>query len=156
MLNALERNYKNTQIQYDTAVAKLAEASTGEQIEQRLQGVRFSVIEMATPPEKPARSKRRMIAAGSGFAGLGAGFGFVLLLELLNKTVRRPVELVQGLEIQPFATIPYIRNPGEVLRRKLVLVAGLLLVVAAIPGLLFAIHYYVFPLDFLSSMLTVT
>jgi len=156
VLNALERNYKNTQIQYDTAVAKLAEASTGEQIEQRLQGVRFSVIEMATPPEKPARSKRRMIAAGSGFAGLAAGFGFVLLLELLNKTVRRPVELVQGLEIQPFATIPYIRNPGEVLRRKLVLVAGLLLVVAAIPGLLFAIHYYIFPLDFLSSMLTVT
>src|SRR5262245_13283457 len=28
VLNALERNYKNTQIQYDTAVAKLAEAST--------------------------------------------------------------------------------------------------------------------------------
>jgi hypothetical protein len=31
----------------------------------------FSVIEMATPSEKPARSKRRIIAAGSGFAGLG-------------------------------------------------------------------------------------
>jgi len=152
-LNALERKYKNTQMQYDAAVAKLAEASIGEQIEQGLQGVRFSVIEMATPPEKPSHSKRRIIAAGSGVAGLGAGFGFVLLLELLNKTVRRPVELMQGLEIQPFATIPYIRSPAEVLRRKLVFVLGLLLVVAIIPALLFAFDYYIVPIELLPRML---
>jgi hypothetical protein len=114
-------------VQYDTAIAKLAEASTWEQIEQGSQGVCFSVIEMASPSEKAVPSKRRLIAARSGLAGLGLGLGFVLLLELLNKTIRRPAELVRGLEIQPFATIPYIRTAGQLLTRNLAFAAAPLL-----------------------------
>ena len=45
--------------------------------------------------------------------GVGAGLGFILLLEMLNRSIRRPVDLTGQLGIQPFATIPYIRTPGE-------------------------------------------
>lgn len=112
-LNALERSRDNIRMQYNTAVAKLAEASTGEQIEMRSKGGRFSLVEPATPPENRISPDRRKIA-GLGLAGgLAAGFGLVILLEFLNGSIRRPAELARVLQAQPLATIPYIRLPAE-------------------------------------------
>ena len=57
VLNALERNRTNIQTQYNAAMARLAEASTGEQIETLAKGARFSLLEPATPPERADKSK---------------------------------------------------------------------------------------------------
>lgn len=112
-LIALERNRDNVQSQYNAAVASLAEASTGQQIEMRSKGVRFSILEPATPPEGHIKPKRKKIVALGILAAGGLALGFVVLLELLNKTIRRPIELVHALEIQPLATIPFIVPPSE-------------------------------------------
>lgn len=129
VLSAFERNRQNIQTQYNTAVARLAEASTGQEIEMRSKGVRFSILEPATPPERRLRPNRRRIVAAGGLGAIGLGLGIVVLLELLNKTIRRPVELTQTLQIQPLATIPYIIGPGELrtgrLRRRLAGLVGL-------------------------------
>ncbi|MGO4833676.1 hypothetical protein AB4144_15530, partial [Rhizobiaceae sp. 2RAB30] len=129
LLSALERNRQNVQTQYNTAVARLAEASTGQEIEMRSKGVRFSILEPATPPEYRLSPNRRRIVAAGGLGAIGLGLGIVVLLELLNKTIRRPVELTQTLQIQPLATIPYIVGPGELrtgrLRRRLAGLVGL-------------------------------
>lgn len=112
-LNALERNRDNIQTQYNAAVASLAEASTGQQIEMRSKGVRFSILEPATPPESRLSPNRKLIAAVGVLGAGGLGLGFIVLLELLNKTIRRPIELTQALQIQPLATIPYIASPDD-------------------------------------------
>jgi len=113
ILNSLERTRDNTQAQYNTATASLAEASTGEQIELHSKGERFSIVEPATPPQDPISPNRRRIAGMGVAGGLGLGFGFIVLLELLNKTIRRPMELAQKLQIQPLATISYIPASHE-------------------------------------------
>jgi hypothetical protein len=51
-------------------------------------------------------------------AGVAAGLGFVVLLELANRTIRRPVELARAIQAQPLAAIPYIRLPDEKTGRK--------------------------------------
>jgi uncharacterized protein involved in exopolysaccharide biosynthesis len=107
-LNSLERNRQNIQMQYNAAIAQRAEALTGEQIEMRSDGGRFSLLEAATPPASAVGLKRSRIVALGGLAGLGLGFALVVLLELLNKTIRRPAELAQLLQMQPLATIPNI------------------------------------------------
>lgn len=114
VLNSLERNRQNIQMQYNAAIARRAEALTGEQIEMRSDGGRFSLLESATPPVN-AISPRRLRTIGLGVAaGIGLGLALVVLLELLNKTIRRPVELAQLLQSQPLATIPNIgmAEPG--------------------------------------------
>lgn len=118
ILNALERNRDNIQTQYNTAVANLAEASTGQQIEMRSQGVRLSILEPATPPEGRLKPNRRRIVGAGVFGAAGLGLAFVVLLEMLNKTIRRPIELTKALELQPLATIPYIKAPAEPRRRS--------------------------------------
>lgn len=129
ILAAFERNRLNIQSQYNAAVERLAEASTGQEIEMRSKGVRFSILEPAVPPQQRISPKRKRILALGGLGAIGLGLGFIVLLELLNKTIRRPVELMQALQIQPLATIPYITSPGEPrtghIRRRLAGMLGL-------------------------------
>lgn len=111
-LTALLRNRDNLQKQYNDAIAQKAEASTGEQLEIRSDGERFSLLEAAIAPTKAVGSKRRLIVAGGAAGGMGLGIGLVLLLELLNRTVRRPQDIAKLLEVEPLATIPVISMPA--------------------------------------------
>ncbi|WEX75009.1 Wzz/FepE/Etk N-terminal domain-containing protein [Sinorhizobium numidicum] len=113
VLYSLERNRTNLQTQYNTAIARRAEALIGEQIERRSDGGRFTLLEPATPPESPVGPKRRLIALGGAVGGVALAVAFMLLLEVLSGTIRRPVELVRMLGHQPLATIPYIATADE-------------------------------------------
>ena len=64
-------------------------------------------------------------------------------------TMHRPVDLHKRLGIAAFATVPFIRTRGEVIRRRLGIAALLLAVVIGIPAALFAVHSYYLPLDLL-------
>jgi uncharacterized protein involved in exopolysaccharide biosynthesis len=112
-LSSLERERQNLQAQYGAAVARLADASTGQQIELGAKGERLSILETAAPPRSPTGRKRLLIAAASVVAGIVLGCGFLLLLELLNNTVRRPQEMIDRLDIEPLATLPYIRSEAH-------------------------------------------
>ena len=99
------------------------------------------------------RPKRLLIASAGIVGGLGAGLGFVVLLEMLNRSIRRPLELSEKLGIEPFATVPYIRTAGEAARKRSLVVLALVLVAVAIPAALFAVHTLYLPLDLVFSEL---
>jgi uncharacterized protein involved in exopolysaccharide biosynthesis len=138
VLNALERNHANIQTQYNAAIARRADASTGEQIEMRSDGGRLTLIEAALPPRDPANlSRARIVRLMGAPAGLAFGLGLVVLLEMFNRTIRRPSDVERLLQVQPLAVIPEIRTkdqkPGK--RRGF---AFTVIAVGAVPvGLLF-------------------
>ncbi len=148
-LEALERDHTNVQNQYNQAVAARARAATGETIEALSRGQRISVIEQATPPRAPDRPNRTMVAAAGVGAGLALGLGFILLLELLNRAVRRPQDLTARLNIVAFATVPYMRTRGEARRRSALIGLALLLVIAGLPAAIWAVDTYYRPIDLL-------
>lgn len=150
VLNSFERNRANLQTQYNTAIARRAEALMGEKIEKRSDGGRFSILERATPPESPETPKRFRIALMGAVGGVGLAVAFVALLEFLNGTIRRPVELASMLGHKPIATIPYISTAEEnrfAIRRTVAAV----LPAAAVPALLIAIHYLYLPLSVMAQ-----
>jgi uncharacterized protein involved in exopolysaccharide biosynthesis len=146
-LGALERDLENTQAQYNDAVARRAEARIGERVEAQSQGRRLTVVEPPVPPTDPTRPNRRLIAVASAVSGLALGVGIVLLLELLNPAVRRPVDLTRAMGVPPFATLPVMRTRRQVLLRRVTITAMLLLAVSAIPAGLWAVDRYLMPLD---------
>jgi polysaccharide chain length determinant protein (PEP-CTERM system associated) len=150
-LQGLERDYENIRVQYDSAVARLAQASTGERIELTSRGQRITLIEAANVPSEPARPNRRLIAAAGAAAGIGLAVGLFILLEIVNRTVRRPVEISRALGIEPLATIPYISTRTERFKRIGLRAAALLLVMAGLPAGLWAIDTYYIPLDQLAT-----
>lgn len=148
-LGALERDYANIQDQYNQAVAARARAATGETIEAMSRGQRISVIEQATPPRAPDRPNRPLIAAAGVGGGVALGLLVVILLELLNRAVRRPQDLTARLNIVPFATVPYMRTRGEARRRSAVIALAMLVVIAGLPAAIWAIDTYYQPIDML-------
>jgi Uncharacterized protein involved in exopolysaccharide biosynthesis len=151
-LDVLERDRENVQSLHTLALARLAEATTGAEIESRLKGERLSLVDAALPPEDPLPTKRRLIVAGALAGGLVAALGLILGLEVLNRRVRRPIELERRLDIQPMVTIPYIRGASDRRRRQLVVAASVVLTAAlAITPLLIGLNP---PLNELGSVLT--
>ncbi|ABD57155.1 GumC family protein [Jannaschia sp. CCS1] len=150
-LSSLERNYENIRDQYDQAVARLADASTGERIELTSRGQRISLIESANVPRSPSSPDRPMVAATGVALGIGLAGALFLLLELLNRTVRRPVEITNALGIQPLAVIPYLDTQSLRLRRRLIRLISLIIVILGVPAALWAIDMYYMPLDQLAE-----
>lgn len=147
ILAGLERELQNIQDRYTRASERLGQAQVGERIEVMGRGERFSLIEQPTQPGGPVKPRRVLIAGAGVAGGLGLGLGFVVLLELLNRSIRRPSEISSRLGIQPLATIPYIRSPGERRWKRGVVIGLLLLLGIGLPALLFAIHTFYLPLD---------
>jgi len=152
-LTALRRNYANLQNQYSNAQSKLAVSATGEQLELKQQAERFEVIEQANVPESPDKPDRLMIVMMGLGGGAGAGLGLVFLLEMLNRAVRRPSDIISALNVQPLAVIPYIYTDAELRRKARVkwsLIIGSVLGVATVVVLT---HFYYLPLDLLARQM---
>ncbi len=146
-LEQLEREYVNTQTLYNRAVTDRAAAQTGDQIVVNNKDERVTVIEQATPPSAPTSPNRKTVAGGGVFAGSALAGLFFILTELLNRTIRRPVDIVNALGVQPLATIPYLEEESVRRRRralKTILIVGILI---AIPVGLWAIHTFYLPLE---------
>ncbi|MCA8879976.1 MAG: lipopolysaccharide biosynthesis protein [Rhodobacteraceae bacterium] len=148
-LTKLQRDITAVQNQYNNAVSRLSAADTGERIELLAKGQRISVIEQATPPQDPIKPDRLMIAGAGIGGGFAAGLALVVLLELLNRSIRRPVELTNRLGITPIAVLPYIRTDRELFMRKMVYLGAVAVFVIGIPVSLYAVHTFVTPLDVL-------
>ncbi|MFQ8431895.1 GumC family protein [Amaricoccus sp. W119] len=150
-LAGLERELANIQNQYNSSVESAGQATVGERIEVMSQGERFSLIQPPATPSVPSSPNRLLIASAGVIGGLGAGLAFVILMEMLNRSIRRPVELTSKLGIQPFATVPYIRTPGEAQRKRMVFGGVLAFVLVVLPITLWLINSYYMPINTLTT-----
>jgi polysaccharide biosynthesis transport protein len=152
VLSGLERQLASLQQQYQNASAGLGQAEQGERMEVLSKGQRFTLLEAPTERGAPVSPQRELIAAAGVVGGVGSGLIFIVLMELFNRSIRRPIELTQHLGIQPIATIPYIRTRREQRWKRGVVIAILLLIVVVIPLALLALHTFYMPLDQLLRM----
>ncbi|MEP2473711.1 MULTISPECIES: lipopolysaccharide biosynthesis [Rhodobacterales] len=148
-LQSLERDYSNVRGQYNSAVSRLAQARMGERIELGSKGQRISVVEPASTPRSPSSPNRPIIAGGGIAAGIAAAVGLFLLLEMINTSVRRPVEITNKLGITPLAAIPHIESKQRRLLRIFTFGFLLLAALVGVTVLLWGIDQHYMPLDIL-------
>ncbi|MDB6452955.1 GumC family protein [Falsirhodobacter sp. 20TX0035] len=146
-LEGLERDYSNVQARYVAASSGLSQAATGERMEIMSRGGRISVVEQPSVPSKPTRPNRKLIAAGGIFLGVVLGVAAIVLLEMLNRTARRPADIVNRLGIMPIATIPYMPSVREAARQRTVRFGRSFAALAGVVVLLVGLHLFYKPLD---------
>lgn len=152
-LDALNRDYANIQSQYNTAVSRQSQAAAGERIELLSKGERISVLDSATVPDEPTKPNRILIAGGGVAAGMLLGVATIVLIELLNRAVRRPKDLINAFGITPLVTVPYLRTPSETMARRTGFVGMLLIAMIGIPAIIYAVHVFYQPLDIIVAKL---
>ncbi|WP_187431101.1 hypothetical protein ROLI_045190 (plasmid) [Roseobacter fucihabitans] len=148
-LNDLEREYQIIESRYNAAVANLNAAQMSERIESTAQGQRISVIENAIVPQVPTGPNRPKIAIAGIGAGLGLAGAYFALLEFLNRTIRRPAELVSRFNITPIATIPYMESRRRRLMRRAGIIGATVFVLISVPSALWYIDTQYMPLELL-------
>lgn len=150
-LQALERDYENISARYNAASQRLAAAAVGERIELTSKGQRITVLRQAVVPREPTSPNRPLIVAAGLAAGLGLSGALVVLLELLNRTVRRPADLTRALQISPLGTLPYIPTSSETVKRRGAVLGVVALLALGVPAALYYLHVEYMPLDLLAD-----
>ncbi len=150
-LNAFQRRHDDLRVRYQTAVAKQAQAATGEKLELDQKAERFEVIEQARTPLAPVAPKRTLIAAGGAFVALGAGFALALLLEILSSAIRTGADLERTVKLRPIVVVPYIDTPAEKQKRRFLQVATVLIFIVVLPGSIWMVDQYVKPIEQVSD-----
>ena len=64
----------------------------------------------------------------------------------MNSSVRRPAEVTKALGAKPFATLPYVKTPSQIFRRRLGIAGGIVTVSVLLPLTLFYVHTEVAPM----------
>jgi uncharacterized protein involved in exopolysaccharide biosynthesis len=142
----LKSNYETLRVQYEEAVASLSEARMGDRIVVTDRGQRITIIEKAVPPSVRAEPNRKRITIAAFGAGIILSGALLVLLEVLNQTVRRPSELTRLLGAAPFGTVGYLPGGRDRRRWTPMRLATLGLFALNIPILLLIVHLYVAPI----------
>lgn len=146
-LASMERDYTNIQQRYNAALNNLNEAQMSERIETTAQGQRITVVENANQPQAPSGPNRVLIASVGGSIGIMFGVAYFMLLELLNRTIRRPEELRRKFNITPLVVIPYIESRAQRTMRRAMQVSAVLAILIIVPAALWYVDTNYLPLD---------
>ena len=150
-LAAMSREYENLRDEYRLTKTKYTDAQIGKRMEEDRQAERFEVLEQATIPEAPSKPNRTQIVLAGGAAAFAVGLGLVILLELLDNSVRTANDLERRLNVKPLAVIPYVTTRRERWGKYLKLAVTFLAFLMAIGATLLAVHIYYLPLDLIAE-----
>jgi polysaccharide chain length determinant protein (PEP-CTERM system associated) len=148
-LEKLERELEFIQASYDRDVNNLGGARMSERVETTAQGQRITVIESANVPRVPTGPDRPKIALAGVAVGLAGAGGYFILLEMLNRVIRRPSELTTRFNIIPISSIPYMESRRRRFVRRASIIFATLFVLISVPSLLWYIDTNYLPLEIL-------
>jgi uncharacterized protein involved in exopolysaccharide biosynthesis len=151
-LAELHSNYETLRVQYEQAVASLSEARMGDRIEATDRGQRITMIERAVPPNFRAEPNRKRISVAAFGAGVIISGALLVLLEILNQTIRRPSELAKVIGAPPFGTVGYLEGLQKTRRFSHSSLALLAVFLINIPILMLVVHIYITPINSLLGL----
>lgn len=152
-LDTLKNQRAALQRQLDRASEKLSAARLGENLERAQFSERLEVLEQAILPQKPYKQNRKKLFAMVVGLALAAGIGCVLLMEMLDSSIRGTRDVYAVAAPSLIQGIPYIATKRELARRRTVLIGGAIAVIGMGIASMAIVHYFVRPLDQLLASL---
>jgi len=119
-LTVITRDYNITQQNYQRLLDRIYEAKRSEDMEKRQQGEQFRVLDYAKPPQIPVSPNPRKIALVFLALGIGTGAGIIILLEMLDTTIKgiKQLEELSG-NIPCIAAIPLALTTEDKRKQRL-------------------------------------
>ena len=111
-LEKLELEKNNQKNIYDQLFARHSQSEVSKQMEVQDKSTTFRVVDPAVLPVKPVSPNRLNIMLMGIFGGIAGSFGFLLMLERLDNSVKG-VDFVKGFNVPILAVIPHIHDSLE-------------------------------------------
>ena len=136
-LAELTRNYETSRQNYQSLLDKRLSAGMSEDLEKKQQSESFTILDLASTPERPFEPKRLPLMGAAVFAAILLCCGSTIGFALLKGAVRSEAE-VQALlpaKVRILATVPPITSKADMLRSRLVKIEVVFASVLACAGL---------------------
>ena len=146
-LEALQSQQETIQKNLEVASAKLSAAQLGEALEKNQQSEKLEILEQPAVPQEPIKPNRPKIMALSLLAAFAAGAGLVVLLEILDMTIRRSADIYNIVDSQLVVAVPYIATSSEQMRNRRRLRLFVLATVVVVLALLVGVYFVMPSLD---------
>ncbi len=139
-LGALERDYQTKKFSYDQLLLQQQKIGLGADAASQQQGEGIQVVDSANLPARPVAPKRLVLMAAGLVAGLAVGFLLVGLFEVPRLlTIQTSADAAHYTSLPVLVSVPQLLTAREARtiprRRKLLLAAGVVAMVLAIPAL---------------------
>jgi hypothetical protein len=95
------------------------QAEIAQELEKERKGERFTLLEPPNLPVEPIKPNRKLIVLIGLVTSLGSGLGFAWLRDLMNPSVKGPLELARITRVPILNPIPYIETRRERVWRRL-------------------------------------
>lgn len=130
-LEDLEREKNSQKTLYEQLVAREGQSEMSKQMEVQDKSTIFRIVDPAVIPIKPVSPDRLKILLMGILAGIGGGFGIILLKDQMDHSIKN-IEMVKSLGLPLLAVIPHMKEPALnarqiKLERKLYVFSGLYL-----------------------------
>lgn len=147
--SALVRDLDNAQLKYREIRQKQMEATLALNLETARKGERFTLIEPPFVAGEPVSPNRPVIMVLGVLLSLGVAVGLVVLLEVLDTSIRGKRSVEALLTIAPLAVLPWIDTPAARSARTRVLRFSFAGAGASMVAAIVMIHFLYRPLDVL-------
>ena len=107
----------NTQI-YNQLLGRLETARITQQLDASKEGTRYTVLDPPRLPLKPIKPNRVAVALLGAFLGAALGVGFVLLMEMADRSFHSVDEVAEYLQLPVVGAINTIWTNSEIQQRQ--------------------------------------
>ena len=118
-ITGLERDYGMSKVHYGQLLDKQLSAETATQLEIRMKGQKFVVLDPALPAERPTSPNRPLIDFGGAIGGLAIGLLLALLPEFRGMSIIAPRDITATGSLTVLEIIPVIQTEADRRVRKL-------------------------------------
>jgi len=112
-LNDLLRKKENETIIYEKLVSRYGQSEISKHMELQDKSVSYRVLDPAVIPAHPTSPNRPLIILAGIGVGLIAGFGLILLMDIINPTIKS-VEELKEMGLSVFAVLPFMNNEKKI------------------------------------------
>jgi polysaccharide chain length determinant protein (PEP-CTERM system associated) len=135
-LTELTRDYEISKAHYSQLLDRKMNAETATQLEVRLKGEQFEVLDPALPAERPTSPNRGLIDGGGAIAGLILGLLAALCTELFGMSVTDSQDVADVSGLSVLGVIPVILTQSDkmIRRRRWIIAAASTTAAAVIVG----------------------
>jgi polysaccharide chain length determinant protein (PEP-CTERM system associated) len=116
---SIRRDYNNINRLYQSLLNRKLESEIAVNMERRQKGEQFRILDSARLPEKPISPDMQKLFLLYLGAGLVVGGGIVFLLEYLDTSFKRPVDIEEDLGVSVLCAVPIILNARQKRHRKM-------------------------------------
>lgn len=139
--SALTREYGELKRHYDFLVSQNLQAGSALNLERKQKGSQFKIVDPARIPIKPVKPDFIRIMKFALLGGVIFAAGIAAALDILNTSFRDPSKLAQSYGIELICSIPRVTLHKEIIKQRLLTVAGYFFFTSWAIALAFAMFY---------------